>query len=319
MLIRFGRVVRRKHGPLGSSCKMIGKVIYYLKWFWKCKVRHQRIPLNGSVIVTDQCNLSCQHCTVSHLGYALLNFEQLREDIQTLYEKGSRVLVLTGGEPFLWQDPPYDLEDVVRFSKKLGFFRVVVCTNGTLKLKSAADYLWVSLDGFPEEHNRIRGNIYDKVWNNILKSDHSGIYINFTISAVNVEDFERAAEVLFKSKRIRGIFFHLYTPYLGSDTRLNLTACQRALALTKLVSLKKKYFFKVTNTIDGLRVLRDNSWVRPVTSSITINRGESGVCCCRAGIYDEGVCAQCGCSPAVETYVLEKLYPLAIIENFRFL
>ena len=40
---------------------------------------------------------------------------------------------------------------------------------------------------------------------------------------------------------------------------------------------------------------------------------------CRKGIYDEDVCSHCGCSPAVETWILQKAIPLAVIENFRFL
>ena len=124
------------------------------------------------------------------------------------------MLVITGGEPFLWKDNEYLLEDVIKYAKIIGFFRIVICTNGTLGLTSTADYLWVSLDGFSQEHNKLRGNVYNKVIRNIIMSKHKKIYINFTISKENILNFDAAAEHLFTLKNIRGILFHIFTPYI---------------------------------------------------------------------------------------------------------
>lgn len=298
---------------------MTKKLLFYLSWFYRCKFKGERIPLNSSIVITDECNLNCAHCSVAHLGYRKQSYRMVISDIETLYYKGSRMLVITGGEPFLWRDAEYNLDNVVEFAKELGFFRIVVCTNGTFPLESKADYLWVSLDGEASQHNVIRGNIYDIVLNNLKNSRHKGIYINFTISALNLENFEHAAMQIFNIKSVKGIFFHIFTPYIGSDMSLAIDEKLRSIVVEKLIKIKRKHPFKVVNTFDGLRYLKNSQWKRPVWSSITINQGQVGLCCCRKGIYNESVCSQCGCSPAVESFVLQEAKPAAVIENLRFL
>ena len=229
------------------------------------------------------------------------------------------MLVITGGEPFLWRDGERALNDVVSFAKKLGFFRIVVCTNGTFELESKADFLWVSLDGEEGDHNAMRGDIYGDVYKNILKSQHKGIFINFTVSSLNLEGFEKSAEKIFGIKNIRGVFFHLFTPYFGSDKDLILSEEKRRKVTRILRKIKLKHPLRTVNTFDGLKLLENKQWKRPIWSSMTINQGELGLCCCRKGIYDENICAQCGCSPAIESYVLQELKPVAILENLRFL
>ena len=253
------------------------------------------------------------------MGYPKQPYQAVTSDIEKLYSKGSRMLVVTGGEPFLWKDAEYNLDDVVDFAKRLGFFKIVICTNGTFSLQSKADYLWVSLDGQAAQHNLIRGRIYDDVLNNLNKSNHRGIYINFTVSAVNIENFEQATARVFNIKNVRGVFFHLFTPYLGSDRALALDEKSKRSIIDKLIKIKRKHPFRVVNTFVGLKYLKNDKWRRPVWSSITINQGQLGLCCCRKGIYDETVCKQCGCSPAVESFVLQEAKPAAIIENLRFL
>lgn len=297
----------------------ISKILFYISWLVKFKLLNKKIPLNSSIILTDKCNLQCKHCTVSNLGYTDTRFTEIKKDIDRLYSMGSRMLVITGGEPFLWQDNNYVLDDVVEYAKRIGFYRIVICTNGTFELKSKADYLWVSLDGFPQEHDRLRGNIYNTVIQNISDSNHKKIYINFTIHKDNFLDFDVSTEQILTIKKVRGILFHIFTPYLNSDKSLVLTDTEKQLVINKLFSVKKNHPIKVSNTYDGIKALKENIWERPLWGSITINQGEPSLCCCRKGIYNDRVCSQCGCSPAAETWVLQQLKPLAIIENLRFL
>ncbi|MDD5584770.1 MAG: radical SAM protein [Candidatus Omnitrophica bacterium] len=298
---------------------MIGKIQYYLFWLLRYKLKNKKIPLTSSIIITDKCNLQCRHCTVSNLGYRESSFGEITADIETLYNKGARILVMTGGEPFLWSDADHTFEDTVIFAKRKGFFRIVVCTNGTFKLSSSADYLWVSLDGFSNEHNELRGNIYEKVLNNILTSAHKNIYINFTVSKINGNNFEKAVEDILKHKKIKGMLLHLFTPYLNCDRSLLLGDRERESVIDRIIQIKKKHPLRISNTFDGLKALKNNMWDRPLWSSVVINRGRIGPCCCREGIYDNQVCKTCGCSPAAETFVLQQLKPLAILENLRFL
>jgi len=296
------------------------KVVYYIGWIIKWKIFKKKIPLTCSIILTDKCNLSCKHCIVSNLGYEDPKFEEVKRDIKKLYDRGCRMLVITGGEPFLWKDGNYTLNDVISYAKEIGFFRVVVCTNGTFELESNADYLWVSLDGSEEENDKIRGEgVYKKVMENISKSSHNKIYINFVISKITIQNLENSVEDILGNKRIKGILFHLFTPYIGLTNEMGLDSLERKKAIRKILKIKKKYRWKVLNTFAGIKALEENRWERPIHSSVVINRGKITLCCCREGIYNKEICKNCGCTPAIETWVLEKLKLTAIIENFRLL
>ncbi len=298
---------------------ILKKILFYVQWLFKVKILGEKIPLNSSLIINDTCNLKCRHCVVSNLGYRTQTFEEVIKDISRLYEAGSRMLVITGGEPMLWGESPHGLNDVIGYARRRGFFRVVVCTNGTLPLESDADYLWVSLDGSFDEHNSIRGDIHESVVANIAASRHEHIYINFTISKINYAGFDSSAASILKLKNVRGILFHLFTPYIGADVSLSLDHAERIHALERLRRIKKKHPLRISNTFAGLRALKDNNWERNIWTSIVASQGQISSCCCRKGIYDHEVCEACGCSPAVETWVLQTLKPTAIIENLRFL
>lgn len=299
---------------------MINRIGYYLYWGIQTAILKKRIPLNSSIILTDKCNLNCRHCTVAHLGYKAQSLNEVQRDIESLYATGSRMLVITGGEPLLWYDSTgHNIEDVVFLAKKIGFFRVVICTNGTLPLKSGADYLWVSIDGFKEEHDGIRGSIYNEVVSNITSSSHKGLYINFTISTNNCDTFPVAAEQILSLRNVRGILFHLYTKYIGGDESLTLHSVKRQKVLCDLTDFKRKHPIATFNTFAGIRALQMDNWKRPTWASVTINQGVISECCCRVGIYDKDVCRNCGCSPAVETWVLQSLKLTAMLENLRYL
>lgn len=102
----------------------LAKILFYISWFIKFKIFNLKIPLNSSIIITDKCNLQCKHCTVANLGYRDSSFEEVKNDINQLFCLGSRMLVITGGEPFLWKDNEYLLEDVVKYAKKEDFLEL---------------------------------------------------------------------------------------------------------------------------------------------------------------------------------------------------
>ena len=91
------------------------------------------------------------------------------------------------------------------------------------------------------------------------------------------------------------------------------------LRIMQIRELKQRHPFKIVNSFDGLRLLGNDKWERPVWSSIVVNDGQLSPCCCRAGISDAEVCRNCGCSPAVETYALQNARPFAVLEWLRFM
>lgn len=303
-----------------KQTNLAGKLAYYAGWIVRCKFGGARIPLTSTLILTDHCNLHCRHCTVAHLGYQKRLIADVFRDVEQLYDAGARMLVVTGGEPFVWRDGDYGLEDVVDFAREKGFFRTVICTNGSFPLDSSADYLWVSLDGMPKEHGAVRGEgVFELVVDNIEASSHPRIFVNLVVSQVNQAELEVATDSILALNNVNAILYHVFTPYLGSDPSLLLNEQQRRDVVDRLARIKRRHPFRVSNTFAGLRELRRNKWPRPIWSSMVVNQGDLSPCCCRHGIYDENVCRQCGCTPAIETYVLERLRPIAILENLRHL
>ncbi|MCW5802099.1 MAG: radical SAM protein [Deltaproteobacteria bacterium] len=110
---------------------------------------------------TRHCNLACAHCYSSS---GPREREQLPpEVVDALVEdaatEGYNVLSLSGGEPLMY---PH-LERVLRAARAAGLVANVV-TNGTLLddervalLAELAGTVAVSLDGKPEDHDRMRG------------------------------------------------------------------------------------------------------------------------------------------------------------------
>jgi radical SAM protein with 4Fe4S-binding SPASM domain len=133
--------------------------------------------------VTHRCNLRCSHCAVysqatngggrAHLAAAQRTGEgassgqrpepttaEMKDLISRLARKGTRKLILFGGEPTMRRD----ICDLIRFSQDK-IPELAISTNGTLltdkicrTIKDVASEVTVSLDGAcPEVHDRIRG------------------------------------------------------------------------------------------------------------------------------------------------------------------
>ena len=96
-------------------------------------------PLICGLVLTNQCNLRCRHCRVSTRGGQRLGFAQVAQATESFYAQGGRCLYLEGGEPFLWRDGQYGVEDVVKLAHRLGYLTVVIYTNGTIPLHTTAE------------------------------------------------------------------------------------------------------------------------------------------------------------------------------------
>ena len=81
------------------------------------------------------------------------------------------MVVFEGGEPLLWHDGSYRLQNLVRYARE-HFLRVAVTTNGTLPLDVPAHTLWVSLDGLKETQDELRSESFDRVCSNLRTTNH---------------------------------------------------------------------------------------------------------------------------------------------------
>ncbi|NTW71755.1 MAG: isoprenylcysteine carboxylmethyltransferase family protein, partial [Eubacteriaceae bacterium] len=97
MLIRhFGKVYLSYMEQTGRFIPKIKKLSSLVKfsYFGLTTVLFKRkTPLVGSIIITDKCNLSCKHCSVSNIQAVLYPYSRIKADMKKMHEEGVRVLL----------------------------------------------------------------------------------------------------------------------------------------------------------------------------------------------------------------------------------
>lgn len=117
-----------------------------------------RAPLSMHLLLTNRCNLNCEYCSVHDLPQKdVWTTESLKKVLSEMKACGTRRIHFTGGEPMMRRD----LGELITYAKKLGLF-VSFVSNGTQIAKRIhelkdADVVFLSYDGLPEIHGRIRG------------------------------------------------------------------------------------------------------------------------------------------------------------------
>ncbi len=175
--------------------------------------------------------------------------------MDSLYERGVRLLIFEGGEPFLWRDGEHTFEDLVLYARKK-FFRVGITTNGTLPIESSADVVWVSVDGLKETHEKNRGTCFEKIISNIKKSNHPKILANITITSLN--DGEIPDLIKFLAPLVKGVTIQFYYPFPNSEN-LWLPEDRRIAVLDQLIKMKQDGF-PILDSGSTLEGLKKNTW-----------------------------------------------------------
>ncbi|HKF27969.1 MAG TPA: radical SAM protein, partial [Candidatus Binataceae bacterium] len=87
-------------------------------------------PMYAQVVVTDDCNLSCEYCDEYTPGAPGVPLEELKARVDKLDDLGVMVYDFLGGEPLMHPDLP----DVLAHTKakRRGSNVVTVITNGFL-------------------------------------------------------------------------------------------------------------------------------------------------------------------------------------------
>ena len=119
--------------------------------FWECTLR---------------CNMKCRHCgsdckvSAEHKDMPFADFRKVLEDVKVKYDSHKVMIVITGGEPLMRKD----LEQCGRAIYDMEFPWGLV-SNGYLMtpqridslLRSGMHCATISLDGFQQEHEWMRG------------------------------------------------------------------------------------------------------------------------------------------------------------------
>jgi len=229
---------------------------YLFSCYVKSRFFNIKRPLLAGLKITHLCNLKCRHCPFWKKEKLSFSFLQAKNSLKALYDLGVRLVIIEGGEPFLWKDNSYDIRDVVAEAKKL-FFSVGITTNGTLSLEANSDIIWVSIDGLKKTHDLLRGESFDRIMANIKRSTHPKIYAHTTINRMN--QGEIAEMVKFLSPKVKGLTFQFHYPYSGEADDLVLTFEERKIVLDELIKLKKDGF-PIANSYACLQALKDNKW-----------------------------------------------------------
>ena len=281
---------------------------FFLSFYLKSLFGNKR-PLLVGIKLTHNCNLKCDHCPFWKKERGSLSFSQALSAMKVLHKQGVRIVIFEGGEPFLWKDGDYTINDVVHEAKRL-FFSVGITTNGTFPIEADADIIWVSIDGLKETHDLLRCGSYNNVITNIKASSHPRIYAHTTINAINWKEIPDLVKLL--SPLVKGITFQFHYPYKEGEKDLSLDPEKRLKVLDDLIRLKKEGL-PVANSYACLNALKKNTWkchpwmIASVEPDGTITHG------CYVKNRGEISCDKCGFSAHTEI----SLAYSGVIESIR--
>jgi MoaA/NifB/PqqE/SkfB family radical SAM enzyme len=274
------------------------------------------MPLMSGLVLTERCNLSCAHCHVSNRpGIKDLSKNEAISALSLLRSRGSEFLAITGGEPLLWNDDNWSLDDLVAESRQAGFKLVSVYTNGTLPLNSRADVLFVSFDGMPQTNDFLRNNSHKTVLKNLAETDHPYIAINATINSRNCKEIESICSFATGIPSVKSIFFYFHTPYYGID-ELFISKEKRNSVIDEIIMLKKQGF-PIMNSINCLKGIKKGNWRRPGTLCDVYANGQIFECCRSNG--NTIACENCGYLGYAELEYISRLDIETICNTIQYL
>jgi len=216
------------------------------------RIPKRGIPSTWYFLVTLRCNLKCAHCSLREIlnkypGEAGLN--HIRKAFDKIPLEGT-AFILSGGEPFL----RIDLAEIVKFLKEeKSVENVTIETNGIAAtremlesvISSGINYLYVSVDGFPDAYEKIRGRkeYFHKAINTVKTAIDLGapyVYVITTINKFNVGSIDEFAAFLIKDVGVDGVRF-LLVEELGGGKEIGESITDKVSFIKKIEYLHKKF------------------------------------------------------------------------------
>lgn len=269
----------------------LSSFIHFATFGVKTILFRKREAILGTIIVTDKCNLSCKHCSVNNITAIVHPYEQVKDEMKQLYDMGVRILFFCGGETFLWQDKGKTIRDLVIEAKEMGFLIVNVVTNGTYPIDlPEADLILLSLDGDREHHNIIRGETYDRIFENIAKATSDNICFYMAVNQINKDCIEHVCRTARDTKNVRAVSFNFHTPY--PDTRELALSKEEKQACCDTIKRMMKEGAPIFNLKSALPYLVNNNFPTPCYQCVVMENGKLSVC--GRCIDVPGLCDECG-------------------------
>ena len=269
----------------------VSSFFYFANFWLKTVLFKKKDPILGTVIVTDRCNLKCKHCSVNNITSIMHPYTQIKKEMQTLYDMGTRILFFCGGETFLWRDGDLTVRDLVIEAKRMGFMIVNVVTNGTQPIDlPEADLILLSLDGDRKRHNAIRGNTFDTIMENVKNATADNICFYMAINQINKDAVQDVCQIAKDTKNVRAVSFNFHTPYPDTRNLFLSKEEKQKIADTILQMMDKGY--PIFNLKASLPYLVNNSFPTPCYQCLVIEDGKISVC--GRCIDVPGLCEECG-------------------------
>ena len=289
----------------------ISSFIHFAGFGLKTILLRKKEPILGTVIVTDKCNLKCRHCSVNNITAVVHPYEQIRREMQLLYNMGVRILFFCGGETFLWRDGTHTLRTLVADAKEMGFLLVNVVTNGTYPIDlPEADLILISLDGDKDRHNAIRGDTYDTIMENIENASSDNICFYMAVNQINKDTVRDVCIATRDTKNVRAVSFNFHTPY--PDTKNLALSKEEKAECCRVISKMIKECVPVFNLRSAFPYLINNSFPTPCYQCVVIENGKLSTC--GRCIEIPGLCKECGYFFVAEYTLLFRGNPRIILE-----
>lgn len=200
-----------------------------------------KMPMHMVWLSTNVCNARCLHCSSNSSVRTPdeLKREEVFSLIDQLAEVGVVDLAISGGEPLL----RHDIFEIISYARGRGL-SVGLGSNGAtltprqagLLASSGINRFQVSLDGFEEQHDRLRQwpGLFKRALSTLNTVADLGIrtHVCFTINRLNFTHIEMFAEFLCTT-RVRRLNLSRYVPTgRGRDfLDLDLEEWQRVLRM----------------------------------------------------------------------------------------
>ena len=173
--------------------------------------------------------------------------------------------------------PVLNLNDLIRLARKSDF-SCTVTTNAQMDFSWVnADLIWMSLDGYREYHDMIRGKgTFEKLDKNAgifaakqAEKKAAGrkacvLGCNMAVNNLNKDSVADVVEYVKNSRFIESIAINFHTPYPGTE-HLMPDDQTRAEIIDRIIALKKQHY-PIQNSISGLKMMKvrgfkKNCWV----------------------------------------------------------
>ncbi len=262
----FFKVIERFKNEINPNCR--GKIFENL--FLKTKNNGGKgTPPTIFISVTNRCNLLCKGCSAHKQDPVDLDISLIDWIISDAKNKGTRLFVLTGGEPFL-------RNDILSLMRKHRDTYFQIFTNGTMidnriagnLSKNGNALVLFSLEGFADYTDFRRGkNVFHKVTSAMGLLKEKGVLFGASI-LVTPNNFDIVTSGEFIEELIkRGAFFAWYLTYKPVGDKLDLTLLfpphQRHLLSEKV--------FHIRNSFPIIAIDHEND-VAPIGGCLATNR-----------------------------------------------